>query len=106
MIKLSNPRREARIEDWPSGRNRVTAVFAVEANNRGERVTRTTTGKPKATIYYRKVCIVDGDDDRTYVLGKTEFDQIVLIPGTLKTVEYFREDDPEYAPYESLLDSV
>jgi hypothetical protein len=67
---LSNPRRHAEIEGWPIGRNqRATAVFSVEAvAGKGERVTRTTTGKPKATTYAEQCAITDGDDGKTYIL--------------------------------------
>jgi len=106
MIQLTNPRTEATIENWPYGRKQVTANFEVEANKRGERVKRTTTGKPKATTYYAKCRIVDGDDGRTYVLAQTEFGQIVLIPGTLKTTEYFYSDSEAYALYKSQLDAA
>lgn len=105
MLRLSNPRTEAIIEDWPHGRNRrVTATFTVEnGGNRGFRVARVTTGKPKKTTYHLRIKIVDGDDGKIYVLGLTEYGQIVLIPGTLKTTEYFHSDGPEYETYKAIL---
>lgn len=69
MIALSNPRTHAVIENWPSGANRVTATFTVEKNKRGERIARTTTGKPKVTTYHDKMAIVDGEDGRTYLIA-------------------------------------
>lgn len=104
MIKLSNPRREAEINDWPHGKQRVVALFNVESNNRGERVARITTGKPKFTTYHTRMLIVDGDDGRTYFIGSTEYDQMVLIPGTMKGTKYFYPEDPEYAQIKQLLD--
>ena len=93
---LSNPRQRAVIENWPSGRNRVTATFEVEATKRGQRVHRTITGKPKATTYHLRMCICDGDDGLTYLVGLTEYGQRVIIPGTLKGIEYYyTESSPE-----------
>jgi hypothetical protein len=113
MLKLSSPRREVVVEDWPSGRHRVTASFQVEAKDRkGERVVRTTTdsigrvSKPKRTTYHLKIRLVDGDDGRVYVLGITEYGQVVLIPGTLKTAKYFYPEDEEYGAYRALLESA
>lgn len=106
MLKLSNPRESAVIENWPFGSKKVTAIFSVEKNNRGERVSRTTTGKPKLTTYYVRCRIVDGDDRRTYVLALTEYGQIVVIPGTLKTATYYYAKDECYGEYKSLLDST
>ena len=91
MLQLSNPRDEATVEDWPSGKRRVTAIFALETNRRGVRCNRVTTGKPKATTYYRRMVICDGDDGRIYLAAITDYGQYVLIPGTLKTTEYFYE---------------
>ena len=44
MIKYSNPRKTAVIENWPSGAHRVTARFEIERNPRSsrERATRQT----------------------------------------------------------------
>ena len=35
---------------------------------KGSRILRTTTGKPKASTYSTQVAIVDGSDGRTYLL--------------------------------------
>jgi hypothetical protein len=103
-MNLSNPREKAVIEDWPIGRKRCTATFQVEdGGKKGQRVARTTTGKPKRTTYYQKVMIVDGDDGRTYIIARTEHNQAVVIPGTLKTTEYFYEGSPEYDMIRALL---
>jgi hypothetical protein len=90
VIKLSNGRLEAVIENWPVGRNkRATATFKVETAVKGakkgqQRVVRQIgTAKPKDSGYYLRTVIVDGDDDRTYVAAYTEYGQAVLIPGTL-----------------------
>jgi hypothetical protein len=47
--------------------------------------------------------IVDGDDGRTYIIARTEHNQAVVIPGTLKTTEYFYEGSPEYDMIRALL---
>ena len=103
MIQLSSPRDRAVIENWPSGKHRVTALFESQTNKRGTRIRRTTTGKPKATNYYTAAVLVDGDDGRTYVLALTAYEQIVLIPGTLKGTQYFNDGDDEYEIYKPLL---
>ena len=66
---LSNFRREDSIENWPIGRDkRATAVFTHEANKRGQRILRTTTGKAKATTYYQAICLADGSDGKTHLV--------------------------------------
>jgi len=88
-IKFSNPRDAATIENWPHGRNkRVTATFTVERTNRGERVSRVTTGKPKKTTYYSRVAIVDGDDGKLYIVCKSH-GMVTIYPGTLRYPETY-----------------
>lgn len=104
MLQLSNPRIDAIVNDWPSGSRRVRVTFAVEGKkSRGERVARVTTGKPKRTTYYLKIRIVDGDDGRIYLLGLTEYNQIVVVPGTLTALQYFHDASPEFESYRKLL---
>lgn len=100
MLTLSNPRESAIVDDWPHGRRRVTATFTIESKTisgqekfRCSRVTTGGTFKPKRTTYYLKMKIVDGDDGRIYLIGLTEYGQRVLIPGTLKTTEYFYSNE-------------
>lgn len=93
-VTFSNPRLKAVIEDWPSGKQRVTCTFEVEAKKgKGERVNRITTGKPKSTTYTDWMCIVDGDDGKTYLLGADrgagDYSVVTIWPGTLQNgVEY------------------
>lgn len=75
MLTFSNPRCTAEFNDWPiGGANRGQCKFAVERNNRGERVSRQTTNKhgvwckPKYSNYGKEACIVDGSDGKTYIL--------------------------------------
>lgn len=68
-VTFSNPRLVAEFSDWPMGGNkRGRCVFQVEHDNRGWRVSRTTTGKPKYTTYSGQACIVDASNGRTYIL--------------------------------------
>jgi len=68
-FELSNPRKEDTIDGWPHGSRRVTAVFTHEKNKRGERIGRQTTGKPKYSRYYDRICLVDGSDGKTHMLA-------------------------------------
>jgi len=69
-FSLSNFRKEETIQDWPIGGNRRgPAVFTHESNKRGQRLLRTTTGKPKPSTYYERVCLVDGSDGKTHYIG-------------------------------------
>lgn len=107
-LELSDPRKEAEVRDWPSGKRRVTALFRVEVSeNWGERVSRITTkldsvpesyGKPRRTAYHKKIRIVNGNDGRIYLLGLTDFRQIVVISGTLNKTEYLHanEANPQF----------
>lgn len=100
MLKFSNPRTQAEIDNWPNGRRgKVTALFSLEANKKGVRCSRITTGAPKKTNYYQQLVIVDGDDGKTYLIGCTEYAQHVIIPGTLQGVTYCneREHAEQYA---------
>lgn len=81
MISFTNPRLNATFGDWPLGFNaRGTCTFVVETHpKRGQRVLRTTTGKPKASTYSDKCCIVDGSDGKTYLLHYSKLYEAVSI---------------------------
>ena len=72
-MKYSNPRMSFTVDDWPYGSSRVKAVFTVEQDKKGERVSRVTNNpkggvnKPKKLTYSLKQRIVDGDDEKTYI---------------------------------------
>lgn len=71
------------VNDWPIGGKRVgKAIFEVESNNRGERITRTTTGKPKTLTYGELAAILVGDDGKTYCASKFG-DAITIYRGTM-----------------------
>jgi hypothetical protein len=69
-MNFSNPRLNATFTDWPLGSNkRGNCTFTVhDEGKKGQRVSRTTVGKPKFTTYGTKMCIVDGDNGKTYIL--------------------------------------
>lgn len=104
-VQLSNLRTQATIENWPSGSRRVTAVFeVVQRPKMGERVSRTTTGKPKFTTYYKRIRIADGDDGKTYLLAHSEYNQIYVLSSDMKySVVCYHDSDPEHAELLNLL---
>ena len=67
---FSNPRLNATFSDWPLGGNKrgECKFFTEHKPNKGYRIGRITTGKPKYNTYSQAVAIVDGDNDKTYIL--------------------------------------
>ena len=99
MTNYSNPRMSATIEDWPSGKHRVTAHFAIETHNtKGERGLRSTTGAVKKLTYAVKARIVDGADGRTYIANLTEYGHISVMRGDFKYQEESIFPDNERYP--------
>ena len=98
MTAYSNPRLRAVIENWPHGKQRVTATFYIEyVIGKGERAVRVTTGAPKKLTYARKARIVDGDDGRTYIAELTAYRHITIMHGNMKySHESVFENDPRY----------
>lgn len=84
MTTYSNPRTQAAIENWPHGSQRVTAIFTIEVNKRGERAVRVTTGAPKKLTYARQMRIVDGDDGKTYIAERSFYGHITIMRGDMK----------------------
>jgi len=107
MTIYSNPRMEARIENWPlGGSKRGVAMFCVESDpKRGERAVRTTrdpaSGKfsaPKKLTYANRVRIVDGDDGKTYIIAHTPHGFIVVMQGGMQyQAETIHDRDPRFA---------
>jgi len=94
MTTYSNPRMSATVENWPSGKHRVTAHFLIEVDpKRGERATA-----PKKLTYARRVKIVDGDDERIYILDlERELPLITIMSGTMDyQEESLTERDPRW----------
>lgn len=104
-LEYSNSRREAVMDNWPSGKHRVQATFKIETKaGKGERATRTTinpkTNRPNATktlTYARKARIVDGDDGRTYLAMLTQHGHISIMRGDMTfSEESIFPTDPRY----------
>lgn len=106
MITYSNPRKRATIENWPNGSQRVTAHFVIEVHpNRGERAVRTTTGAPKKLTFAKQMCIVDGDDGRTYIAALSDYGHVTVWRGDMKyNEETVHERDPRFAAIRALFD--
>ncbi len=98
-MTYSNPRMQAAIENWPSGKHRVTARFEIEQDpKRGERAVRVTDGAPKKLTYAKMARIVDGDDGRTYIAEFTMYGHISIMRGDMKfSHETIHPSDPRYA---------
>ena len=98
MTNYSNPRTEAVIPDWPSGRHRVTARFHIESDpKRGERAVRVTTGAPVKITFARRMRIVDGDDGRTYIARDHGHGMVSIFRGDMKYEhETAHEPKPRY----------
>lgn len=106
MTTYSNPRREAVIENWPNGSQRVTAHFLIESDpKKGERAVRVTTGAPKKLIFAAKMRIVDGDDGRTYIAALSPYgSHITIWKGDMKyNHESIDGHDPRFAEVLAML---
>ena len=108
---LSNPRTEAIIENWPIGRQRCRAWFAVESGPRGERASRRTENRdrsgwnaPKLTTYALRTRIADGDDGRTYVVRDVHSHINVMRGDMQHDAGNAFPGDPQYAALLSLFD--
>lgn len=97
MTTYGNPRMQATIENWPHGSQRVTAIFTIEVDKRGERAVRVTTGAPKKLTYARQMRIVDGDDGRTYIAERSMYGHVTIMRGDMKfNHETVHSDDPRH----------
>ena len=104
MLTYSNPRKSYTTDQWPYGSMRTTATFTIEANKRGQRVSRVTinpkngrTNKPKTTTYSMKACIVDGSDGRTYIAELTMYGHITIMESNLQYQQaVFHTNDENY----------
>lgn len=88
-FSLSNFRKEDRIENWPIGRNeRATAVFTHESNKKGQRILRTTIGKPKASRYFSLICLADGSDGKTHLVGFCQYGGLAVMSADMQHSDY------------------
>lgn len=110
MLKFTNARKEACIENWPLGGNRrgVARFYTEAREGKGERVCRVTTGKPVLGNYYSKTAIVDGEDGKTYILGYTsQYGFIYIMQGDMKySAGSVFPADPSFAELMELIDSA
>jgi hypothetical protein len=112
MVKFSNPRLRAEIQDYPlGGSKRGLCVFQLEQHpKRGWRFTRTTTGKPKTATYGREGAVVDGDNGRTYLIQRADSFNFINVWGSdfknvIDAPSVFPESNPElYAELDALID--
>lgn len=109
-ISYSNPRLEATIPDWPTGKYRTTAHFWIETDpKRGQRACRTTEhplthkpSAPKKLTYALEARIVDGSDGRTYIAERTLY-HFSIMRGDMKFQhEVIFERDPRYSEIKAL----
>lgn len=99
----SNPERYLLVPDWPSGNERVSAMFTVETSKKGQRVSRVTTdkygreSKPKVTTFTKQVAIVTGDDNKTYIAELSPTGIISIVQSNLKFTDEIisRDGSPE-----------
>lgn len=105
MFTLSNFRKQETIQDWPlGGSKRGPCVFTHEANNRGQRIVRTTTGKPKASTYYIRVCLVDGSDGKTHYIGYSIYNFLSVMSCDMKLQDFtIQPADPCFGEYKDQL---
>ena len=106
MREYSNPRMHAVINQWPYGPHKTIAEFTIEQHpTRGERAVRVLinprTGKydkPKKLTYARQALIVNGDDNKTYILERSIYSSILsVMRGDMKhQEENIYLDDPRY----------
>ena len=105
-MHYSNPRTESTIENWPTGRSTMTAIFSIETHpKRGQRAVRIThhpiTGRPaapKKLTFARQARIVDGDDGRTYILELSMCGSIHIMKGDMQySHEHVMVGDARYA---------
>lgn len=103
MVQYSNPRLVAEINDWPiGGGNRGICKFEVEdGGKKGKRIVRTTTDKhgrwckPKKDTYAAAVCVVDGDDGKTYIMSTTMYGFVKISRADFMDHENVWEKDGE-----------
>ena len=105
-IQYTNPQKLLVIQNWPlGGSRRGEAVFQVESMPRGERVLRTTTGKPKASIYFDIVRLFTGSDGKTYYIGMSHNRMLTVMGGDMKFVESIFPQDNRFARIKEMLES-
>jgi len=91
---LSNFRTSDEIEGWPLGRDKKgTAIFTHESNKEGQRISRQTPykgglSKPKSSTYYARICLADGSDGKTHMVGITSYGFISVLSCDMKLSDF------------------
>jgi len=113
LFTLSNFRASDEIEGWPLGRDkRGTAVFTHESNKKGQRISRQTPykggmSKPKSSTYYERICLADGSDGKTHMVGITGYGFISVLSCDMKLSDFsIQEKDDNYAEVMSAVRAV
>ena len=108
-MNYSNPRTELTVNDWPYGKNRVTAIFTIEAGKKGERAVRVTENprggwnKPKKLTYANQARIVDGDDGKTYIAELSNYGFITIMQSNMQyQAESISPDDDRFPAIRAL----
>lgn len=104
---MENFRLSDKIENWPLGGNkRGLCTFAHERNKKGQRILKTTTGKPKASRYAPYTCLADLDG-KTVIVQATEYGHISITDSALKySVGTIHENDPNYREIFQTIQSI
>ena len=104
---LSNFRLSDTIPDWPLGSNkRGPCVFTHERNKRGQRIGRTTTGATKFSRYYDMICLCDGSDGKTHMIGYTRFGSLSVMSCDMQYSDFTLYDGDDYLNYFAALENV
>jgi hypothetical protein len=106
-FKLTNFRKGDIIENWPvGGSKRATALFSHESNNKGQRIGRYIgSAKPKFSVYYTRVCLVDGDDGKTHYIGYSkDYDVLMVMSCDMKHSDFgIHPKDENFDSYKNQL---
>jgi len=105
---LTNFRLSDEIPNWPLGSNkRGVARFEHEANKRGQRISRTTTGKPKFSRYFDLIALADGSDGKTHMIGAGQYGGLCVMACDMQYTDfYLYSGDENYTEYLEALRSV
>ena len=110
-MNYSDPRLTASFKDWPNGKHKVPCTFAVETGKRGQRVAKTTTGKPSYSTYADQCAIVTGDDGKVYLLQYHRmYEAVTVMRHDFKNADdgtVFKGSSPEtFASLKFLIDAA
>jgi hypothetical protein len=80
QVTYSNPRISAQVKNWSSGVTQTDfIIFEIEINDKhGQRATRKRTGRIRRLPYAKFMRIVDGDDNKLYIVALS-FDGTIAV---------------------------